>query len=102
MLVHTTVLPRLIGCLKLQVMFRLKLQVMFRLKAPLGQKEQLIIGLFCPKGYEDKAPYASTPACTLSTFNTQNDHGSLHLLRSISSQYGCRLAIECNPPRVAA
>jgi len=38
---------------------------MFRLKAPLGQKEQLIVGLFCPKGafrrkmtYEDKAPYA--------------------------------------------
>ena len=45
-----TVWRRLIGCLKLQVMFRLK--------APLGQKEQLIIGLFCPKGYEDKAPYA--------------------------------------------
>ena len=39
-------------------------------KGPFGAKEPLIIGLFCPKGafrrkmtYEDKAPYASTPAC---------------------------------------
>jgi len=41
-------------------------------KGPSGAKEPLIIGLFCPKGafrrnmtYEDKAPYASTPACSL-------------------------------------
>jgi len=38
---YPTVLRRLIGCLKLQVMFRLK--------APFGAKEPLIIVLFCPK-----------------------------------------------------
>jgi len=42
-----------------------------------SHKEPLFIGLFCPKGafrrkmtYEDKAPYASTPACTTSPLPT--------------------------------
>jgi len=50
-------------------------------KGPFGAKEPPIIGLFYPKGafrrkmtYEDKAPYASTPACTQRVHLSQTAH----------------------------
>ena len=47
---HFCVCPILVGIVWRRLIGCLKLQVMFRLKAPFGAKEPLIIGLFTPKG----------------------------------------------------